>query len=875
MDWYSLTAAETAKELGSSEINGLSEREAKKRLETDGENVLRGRKKKSIVREFFEQFKDFTVIVLLIASAVSFLTSFLEEYGDFADPIIILIIVILNAVVGVVQQRRAEHSLEALKSMSAPTACVVRGGREQTVPASEVVRGDLIKLCAGDLVPADARLVNSQSLEAQESALTGESLPCEKDAAFSVPAGSAQADMKNMVFSSTVITAGRATAIVTQTGMDTAVGRIAHLLNEEEEPTTPLQIKLAKIGKALGIGALAICALIFVLSILRGMGMLSAFMLSVSLAVAAIPEGLPAVVTVVLSLGVQKMAKSNAVIRRLPAVETLGAATYICSDKTGTLTQNKMTVTAICTPAGEVGTRGADAEKILSLAALCCDAQYEGEGRCSGEPTEAAIVLAAERAGADTRKEKSSYPRVSEIPFSSERRMMSVCVRDHGQYLIIVKGAPDVLADRCTHINLNGSVLPMTSEAKKNILALNAGLAERALRVIAVAQRHSAQGSIQESALEFLGLVGMEDPPREEAYEAVRTCRRAGITPVMITGDHALTACATAKKLGILTSTSSCLTGAQIDAMGETQLSEAVRSCRVYARVTPEHKVRIVKALRAHGEVVAMTGDGVNDAPALKAADIGCAMGKGGTQVAQNAADMILTDDNFATIVKAVAQGRGIYDNIRKAIHYLLGCNIGEILCVFAATLCGMPAPLLPIQLLWINLVTDSLPALALGAEKLESGVMQRPPRDSSKSFFADGTGLDIALEGMLIGALSLFAFVAGSSLFANSTVVLGRTMAFAVESLCEIAHSFNMRTRRSVFSIGIFSNKKLTLCAAICVALQLAVMMIPPLRMLFDAAILSPVQWLTVAALSLAPIAVSELGKAVGRRSRLRRGRA
>lgn len=865
MDLYSMSAAEAVEKLGSETDRGLSSREAEKRLDRDGENLLRGKKKKSLAAEFFEQFKDFTVIVLLIASGVSFATSFLEERGDFADPIMILIIVILNAAVGVIQQRRAEHSLEALKNMSAPTATAIRDGKETIIPASKLVRGDIIEVRAGDLVPADARLITSHSLFAQESALTGESVPCEKDARTAVKKGSEQAEIKNMIFSSTVITAGHARAVVTATGMDTAVGKIAHLLNTEDEPTTPLQIKLAKIGKALGIGALSVCALIFMLSILRGMGVLSAFMLSVSLAVAAIPEGLPAVVTVVLSLGVQRMAKSNAVIRRLPAVETLGAATYICSDKTGTLTQNKMTVTAACSASDEIPLTGDAAKKLFALAALCCDAKHTGKGEVSGEPTEAAIVAAAERSGTDTEKLRRKMPRTDEIPFSSERKMMSVAIKDGDKAITVAKGAPDVLIKHCTDIILNGRKIPMTSALREKILRLNSSLADRALRVIAVAAGDTKNGKPDETGLAFCGLIGMEDPPRKEAYEAVKTCRRAGITPVMITGDHAGTACATAKKLGILSRSGECLTGAQIDKMGENEFAQAVRTCRVYARVTPEHKVRIVKALRAHGEIVAMTGDGVNDAPALKAADIGCAMGKGGTQVAQNAADMILTDDNFATIVKAVAGGRGIYDNIRRAIHYLLGCNIGEILCVFAATLFGMPAPLLPIQLLFINLVTDSLPALALGAEMPDSRVMQRPPRDSAKSFFADRTGLDIALEGMLIGALSLFAFVAGNSLFKNSCVELGRTMAFAAQSLCEIAHSFNMRSRRSVFSIGIFSNRKLTVCAALCAALQLTVMTVPPLAALFNVSALTPAEWLTVAALAISPIAFSELGKAVG----------
>lgn len=862
MDWHSMNISGVVSALKTDVRAGLDGHEAKRRLESDGKNILSGRKKKSIAAEFFEQFKDFTVLILLAASAISFATSFLEGQGDLADPIIILIIVILNAVIGVVQQRKAEKSLEALKNMSAPTATVIRNSKEQKIPASQVVCGDIILLSAGDLVPADARLIEAHSLSVQESALTGESVPSEKDASAVLKADCAQADMKNMVFSSTVVTAGHGIAVVTQTGMNTRVGRIAHLLNEEESPVTPLQIKLAKIGKALGLAAVGICALIFVLSVLRKAGILNSFMLAVSLAVAAIPEGLPAVVTVVLSLGVQKMAKSNAIIRRLPAVETLGAATYICSDKTGTLTQNVMTVTCVCTPNGKTELSSQQAREILEPASLCCDAKMSGKNKVSGEPTEKAIVAAAEKSGIDTRALREARRRTGERPFSSERKMMSVSVQDRAEKTLIAKGAPDVLLKKCSEVKISGAVFELTQERRKNILRLNENMAKKALRVIAVAYKPVRDGDEREENLCFLGLIGMEDPPRKEVPKAVKTCRRAGITPVMITGDHALTAYAVAERIGILGAGETCLTGAQLDRMSEPELKEAVGKCRVYARVTPEHKVRIVKALRARGEVVAMTGDGVNDAPALKAADIGCAMGKGGTEVAKNAADMILTDDNFATIVTAVAQGRGIYDNIRKAIHYLLGCNIGEILCVFAATLFGMPAPLLPIQLLWINLVTDSLPALALGTEKLDKDIMLRPPQDGTKSFFAGGTGIDIALEGMLIGALSLFAFVAGRCLFPDSSDALGRTMAFAAQSLCEVMHAFNMRSRQSIFRIGPFSNRKLTLCAFICISLQLAVMTIPPLAGLFNVVAMNGMQWLTVAALSLAPIVVLEFGK-------------
>ena len=878
MDWYSMSAADAVGKLSSSVDRGLSSREAEKRLGQDGENILRGKKKKSIIAEFFEQFKDFTVIVLLIASGVSFATSFLEEHGDFADPIMILIIVILNAAVGVIQQRRAEHSLEALKNMSAPTAAVIRDGKETKIPASEVVRGDIIEVRAGDLVPADARLISSHSLSAQESALTGESMPCEKDALCRIPDGSPQAELKNMIFSSSVITAGHARAVVTQTGMDTAVGKIAHLLNTEDEPTTPLQIKLAKIGKVLGIGALAICALIFVLSILRGMGVLSAFMLSVSLAVAAIPEGLPAVVTVVLSLGVQKMAKSNAVIRRLPAVETLGAATYICSDKTGTLTQNKMTVTAACSPSGEIQLTGEEAKKLFSLAALCCDAKYEGKGKVSGEPTEAAIVAAAERSGTDTAKLNRQKPRTDEIPFSSERKMMSVAIRDGDKIITVAKGAPDVLIKKCSDIILNGTKSPLTSARREKILSLNASLAERALRVIAVATGETNGGKISETGLTFCGLIGMEDPPREEAYEAVKTCRRAGITPVMITGDHAGTACATAKKLGILSRSGECLTGAQIDKMGENEFARAVRSCRVYARVTPEHKVRIVKALRAHGEVVAMTGDGVNDAPALKAADIGCAMGKGGTQVAQNAADMILTDDNFATIVKAVAQGRGIYDNIRRAVKFLLGSNMSEVLSIFTATMLGFTI-LEPVHLLWINLLTDCFPALALGMERAEPDIMSRPPRSARESIFAHGVGFDCVYQGVMCAVLTLAGFFIGHYMEYGVWTVTnspdGTTMAFLTLSMAEIFHSFNMRAHRaSLFTLRT-PNWALVGAAAASLALTTLCIYVPFLANAFDFTPISAAEYAVAMGLAFLVLPIVEGVKCVQRAAAKRAARA
>ena len=875
MDWYSMSAADAVGKLSSSVDRGLSSREAEKRLGQDGENILRGKKKKSIIAEFFEQFKDFTVIVLLIASGVSFATSFLEEHGDFADPIMILIIVILNAAVGVIQQRRAEHSLEALKSMSAPTAAVIRDGKETKIPASEVVRGDIIEVRAGDLVPADARLISSHSLSAQESALTGESMPCEKDALCRIPDGSPQAELKNMIFSSSVITAGHARAVVTQTGMDTAVGKIAHLLNTEDEPTTPLQIKLAKIGKVLGIGALAICALIFVLSILRGMGVLSAFMLSVSLAVAAIPEGLPAVVTVVLSLGVQKMAKSNAVIRRLPAVETLGAATYICSDKTGTLTQNKMTVTAACSPSGEIQLTGEEAKKLFSLAALCCDAKYEGKGKVSGEPTEAAIVAAAERSGTDTAKLNRQKLRTDEIPFSSERKMMYVAIRDGDKIITVAKGAPDVLIKKCSDIILNGTKSPLTSARREKILSLNASLAERALRVIAVATGETNGGKISETGLTFCGLIGMEDPPREEAYEAVKTCRRAGITPVMITGDHKDTAVAIASELGILTDPSQAITGAELSAMSDEEFADRVENIYVYARVQPEHKTRIVNAWRSKGKITAMTGDGVNDAPSIKSADIGIGMGITGTDVTKNVADMVLTDDNFATIVNAVEEGRRIYDNIRKAIQFLLGSNLAEVLAIFTATLLGFTILEAP-HLLFINLVTDCFPALALGLEKAESDIMRRRPRDPSDGIFAGGLGFDVLYQGLLVTALTLAAFFIGERFETGHWAFMniaeceqGMTMAFLTMSMCEIFHSFNMRSQRgSVIKMSLRGSHNMPLFGAMVASLVLttAVIEIPFLANAFGFTPIGFAEYATSLALAFSIIPIVEIIKVVQR---------
>lgn len=861
MEGHFLSAQAVIEKLGSDKKNGLSESQAKKRFEKDGENKLAEKKKSSLIRRFFEQFSDFCVIILFVACVISFATGVIEGKGDFIEPIVILSIVILNAVIGVYQESRAEKAIDALKRLSAPSATVIRSGKIKKIPSSQLVTGDIIMLESGDMVPADARLISSNALKVQESALTGESEACEKNAQAVCGENCSLAEMKNCVFASTNVIAGNAVAVVTQTGMNTQVGKIAHMLQSEESPQTPLQKRLEKIGKALGIGAIAICAVVFILGIIRRSGILPSFMLSVSLAVAAIPEGLPAIVTIVLSMGVQRMAKSNAIIRHLPAVETLGAATVICSDKTGTLTQNKMSVVRVENALGKVDIKDNQAKEILLLGAICNNSRVEKNGKklvFSGDPTETAIMAAAQESGTDTVLLLKNYPRLHENPFSGERKMMSTVNTVNGTKQLTVKGAPDIVLGRCTSVLENGRVLPMTAARKRKIEQQNNFMAENALRVIAVAYR-KADGEYSEENLIFAGLIGMEDPPRPEAARSVETCKKAGIIPVMITGDHAVTACAIAQKIGIYNG-GGAVTGSQIEKMSDEELAKATEKCRVFARVSPQHKVRIVKAFRSRGEITAMTGDGVNDAPALKAADIGCAMGKNGTEVAKNAADMILTDDNFATIVKAVEQGRGIYDNIKKAVHFLLGTNIGEIVAVFAASLLGLSQPLIPIQLLWINLVTDSLPAMALGTEKTEKNIMERKPISPKKGFFSDGLWLDITLEGLLIGVLTLFAFSTGNLIYGS--LELGRTMAFATLSFCEIAHAVNMRSTLPLYKAGFFSNKMMNIAVFVCTGVQLAVMVIPSFAEIFGTVPMNATQWAIVAALSLVTLVIGEAGK-------------
>ena len=858
--------ADLLKELRTSLEAGLSSQEAQQRLGQYGENKLAEKKKKTNLQRFLEQFKDAMIIILLLAAAVSFVVAcFGHDPMEFFEPLLILLIVVLNAVLGMVQEAKAEKALDALKNMSAPHARVLRDGKEQVIDAAQLVPGDVIRLEAGDFIPADARLLKSVSLKSEESALTGESVPSEKDAAALVEEKAPLGDRSNMVFSGCSVTYGTATAVVTGTGMNTEMGKIAGLLEGEEEGQTPLQQKLAQLGKYLGFVALAACAVIFVVGLVNGINVLEIFMTAVSLAVSAIPEGLPAIVTIVLAIGVQRMVKKNALIRRLPAVETLGSASVICSDKTGTLTQNRMTLVKLWVNGEpELETVSASntpaARELLRYGALCCDGSVvykeDGTEQHIGDPTETSILVAAHKNGMEQDELNRQYPRLAELPFDSDRKLMTSVNQIDGKIVAIVKGAFDMMAARCVSGNL---------EAAKE---KNDEMSRGALRVLAVGYKFLEKAPEDptseelENGLTLLGLVGMIDPPRPEAKAAVATCRQAGIKPVMITGDHVVTASAIAKELGILGDGDKAITGAQLDAMTEEQLDQEVEHISVYARVSPENKIRIVKAWQRKGQVVSMTGDGVNDAPALKAADIGCAMGITGTDVAKGAADMTLTDDNFATIVDAVREGRGIYANIKKVVGFLLGTNIGEVLTVFFAMILWHKTPLLSMQLLWINLVTDSLPAISLGMEAVETDVMDHKPKPKSEGIFAHGLGIQVVLQGCMFALLTLAAFVLGQRY--GGSLEAGQTMGFMVLALTQIVQSFNMRSQRSLFAIGPFSNKKLNGAALLSLAL-VCLVLFTPVRVAFGLVLLPGWLYLVGLGLILVPLPVMELAKAIG----------
>ena len=870
MNWWQMETKEAARRLETDEKQGLTSQMAAERLVQKGRNELAETDgKKSLFWRFLAQFDDFMILLLLGAAVVSVVISRLSGENDVLDAVMILGIVVLNAALGLFQESKAEKALEALKKMAAPHARVIRDGIVREISAAEVVPGDLLLLETGDAVCADGRVVESRSLKTEESALTGEALPVEKTSVGGLPEETATGDRKNMVLAGGYVVYGKGKVLVTATGMDTEMGRIAAMLSHTSDSMTPLQKKLEQTGKQLGIGALAICALIFCMGILQEKPPFSMFMTAVSLAVAAIPEGLPAIVTIVLAMGTSRMSEKHTIVRRLSAVETLGGAQVICSDKTGTLTQNRMQVTTWTDYSHREPKNEDLREAVANLFALCNDCNVS-DGNLQGEPTEKALGEYAQSMGIDFAALRRDMPRVGEIPFSSARKRMTTLHKTEDGWISVTKGAPDILLEKCAFCMEGSGQVPFDSRRKSMARMVNGEMAAQALRVVAVAFRQwSEKPPLTEEALErnlvFAGMAGMVDPPRPEVKEAVHLCRQAGIRPVMITGDHVLTAEAIGRELGIYQKGDCAVTGAELDEMSDKELETAAETCTVFARVAPEHKVRIVQAFQKRGNVVAMTGDGVNDAPALKTADIGCAMGKSGTEVAKGASDLILTDDNFATIVEAVREGRCIYDNIRKAVHFLLSSNIGEILTIFVAMLLGWVAPLLPIQLLWVNLVTDSLPAIALGMEPAEENIMERPPRKNTGSLFGDGLGGRILLEGVMIGVLALLAFGIGHVYFDQENgYAVGRTMAFAVLSLSQLVHAFNMRGEGSLGKLPFCSNKWLLMAFVVGATLQCVVIMMPPLAGIFQVVPLNGEQWLLTAALALAPLPLVELEKAV-----------
>lgn len=864
--WYTKTVDEVRRNFRTNINMGLASEDAKKRLNENGLNKLQEKKKENIIIRFIKQFNDFMIIILIIASVISAVMAKIEGSNDYMDSIIIIAIVIFNAIMGLVQENKAEKSLEALKKMSAPITKVKRDGAIKEINSEQVVIGDIIVLEAGKFVPADCRIIESSNLKIEESALTGETLAVTKEADVVLDKDVALGDMVNMAFATTIVVNGRAEAIVTETGMNTKVGKIANMMITDEAPQTPIQKKLEQVGKTLGIVCLVICFSIFIIGLVKNIEPMEMFMTSVGLAVAAIPEGLPAIVTIMLSIGVTKMASKNAIIRKLPAVETLGSSKVICSDKTGTLTQNKMKIVEVQNHNGKIYVEN-EYKKILQIASMCTDSNIvkeNGKLVANGEATEIAIVNEALRIGENKEELYKIYPRVKDIPFDSTRKLMTTIHKCGNKYKVITKGAPDVLLNKCMCYEENGRVENITDIIKEKINKNNIEMANKALRVLAVAYKDldympSNVDMTLEKNLTFIGLMGMIDPPREGVKEAIDTCRRAGIKTVMITGDHILTAKAIARDLGILRPNNIAVTGQELDKISQKQLEQDIMQYSVFARVSPEHKVRIVKAFRSTGAVVAMTGDGVNDAPALKNADIGVAMGKNGTDVAKNAADMVLTDDNFVTIVEAVKQGRNIFENLKKAIHFLIATNIGEIVTIFLGLLLGLKSPLLAIQLLWINLVTDSIPAIALGLEKPEKDIMYKKPRNPRKSIFADGLWQKILIEGIMIGVLTLFAFNLGNNLYG---IEVGRTMAFVSLGLLELVHCFNIRSKESIFKSKIFENKYLVGAFVLGALLQVGVVFVPVFADVFKLVPLNSNQWIYTVAISIAPIFIMEVQK-------------
>ena len=891
--WFNKTVEEVEKELGTNKENGLSSKKVEENRTKYGLNELIEKKKESLIQKFIDQFKDFSIIVLIIAAIVSGVVGVMQGEG-FTDTIIILIVVLLNAVIGVAQESKAEKSLEALKKLSAHAAKVIRNGKETAIPARELVPGDLVIIETGDYISADLRVIEAVNLKSQEASLTGESVPVEKrtDAIQETEVG--VGDRKNMLFSSSLITYGRGKAIVVKTGMNTEVGKIADMINQTEDQETPLQKKLNSLGKTLGMVALTICAVIFVIGLLQGKEIINMFMTAVSLAVAVIPEGLVAVSTIVLAIGVQKMVKKNAIVKKLPAVETLGSSTVICSDKTGTLTQNKMTVEKVfcndTTSDIERAETNEDFRKLIYDCMLCNDSRVLENGEIAGDPTETALVDFALKLDYPVSIMREN-PRVAEVPFDSNRKLMSTVNGKDGKYIVYTKGGLDEILRKCDSYLYKGSVRHNLSDYAEWIRTNNEHMANEALRVLAFAYKEidhvpsKYEMENLESGLTFIGMVGMIDPPREEAKKAVEKCKHAGIKTVMITGDHKATAVAIAKKIGILENDNEALTGLELDKISDEQLAKDVRKYSVYARVSPEHKVRIVKAWQKNGEIVAMTGDGVNDSPALKTADIGCAMGKVGTEVAKEAADVILTDDNFATIVSAVEEGRRIYDNILKVIQFLLSCNVGEVIVLLLATLfaptigrvfgiydISMIQVLLPIHILWINLVTDTFPALALAFDPANKDIMDRKPVKKDEGIFTKGRTFRIVYQGFMIGLLTLAAYLIGigstKTAIGNLTleetkIEVGQTMAFTVLAFSELIHVFNIRdNKNSIFKTGILGNSILIYAVVISALLMGVILVIPQLREIFSIPILPVGNIIETVLLIIAPVVIVELMK-------------
>ena len=863
--WFNKGSEEIIQELSSNLINGLSSSEAKSRLEKNGLNKLQGKKKKSLLQLFFSQINDVMIYILLIAAIISAIV------GEISDAIIILIVIFVNAIIGVIQESKAEKALEALKSMSTPKALVRRDGNVIEIPSEEVVVGDIIVIDAGRYIPADLRLIETANLKIEESAFTGESVPSEKNSHVivenkEVPIG----DQHNMAFMSTLVTYGRGVGIVVNTGMNTQIGKIAKMLDEEDDNTTPLQKKLAQLGKTLGFAAVGISILMFIVSMFQGRDFLEMFMTSISLAVAAIPEGLPAIVAIVLALGVQRMIKENAIIRKLPSVETLGSVNIICSDKTGTLTINKMTVKKYYVNGEITNLQNIDIDnnetKLLVHGMILCNDATSIDGIQTGDPTEVALIDVGNKVNILKEDLNKEFKRVNEIPFDSDRKLMTTVNSYNNKYNIFTKGAIDSILKISNKILVNGEIKEFTNKEKDATLKSSNSMSDDALRVLALAYKtidneHVAIDELEKDLI-FVGLMGMIDPPREEVKGSIELSKKAGIRTIMITGDHKNTAVAIAKELGIADDISQAMAGSEIDSYSDEEFNKIINNYRVFARVSPEHKVKIVKAFKSYDNIVSMTGDGVNDAPSLKAADIGVAMGITGTDVAKGAADMVLTDDNFTTIVKAVEEGRNIFNNIKKSIIFLLSCNLGEVVALFVAILLNWPSPLLPIHILWVNLITDSFPALSLGVDPGDEGVMDLSPRSPKESLFAGRMGILLILNGILIGANTLFAFLLGEYLYPES-LRHAQTMAFVVLSVSQLFYSLSMRNEtKSLFQVGILKNKWLICSVLFGILIQFAIITIPFTATIFKVYSLTLKDWGIVILISLIPFIVNEIVK-------------